>query len=276
MLDNTTKSKHNLNLNVQLEHFRISWILTRRWLRELAESPVGIVVFLLAEPLIWLILFGTLFQAVLQLPGFPTNNYYGFIVPAIIVMTTLSYFSLGGACIIHDIQSGFIHKMWSAPIKKLPIVTGRITLMVLLNVFQTLVILIIAFIFGVRINTGIFGILGVLLISILFTTGLTAFSMGLAFILKGDFPFSIITTFTVLPLLFLSNAFLPLNLMPTWMQFIAKINVITPAVNTMRDLVITTISLQDFLFIIGGFIIFDFLAIIFAVYIFRKKFDEIF
>jgi ABC-2 type transport system permease protein len=253
------------------EHFRVSWILTLRWLREYGESPVGLTIFLLVQPLTWLLLFGSVFQGVVKLPGFPVNNYYSFLVPGVIAMTVLGYIALGGACVLHDINSGFLFKMWSAPIRKLPIVTGRVTLMVMLSSFQTVVTLIVSLGLGVRIVTGIWGFLGILLLSDLLTVGLTAFSMGLAYILKQDFPFAVVTSFIIFPVLFVSNAFFPVNLMPGWLQPIAGANPVTPMMTAMRDLVVSGIQFPVLANALAALLVFDFVAFAFALFVFRNR-----
>jgi len=219
------------------EHLRVSWILTLRWLRELRQGGVlGLGVFLLLQPMIWLLMFGSLFSTVSRLPGFPTSNYYGFIVPGVIVLTDLGFISFGGACVIHDFDSGFLFKMWAAPIGKLPVVTGRTTLWVLVNSFQTAVILLVSLPLGVTFSSGLAGVAMTFVLSEMLVAGLTALSLTIAYLLKTEFAFQAVTAFLVTPLIFLSTALLPLALMPGWMQSVTLFNPVTPTVNAIRDL----------------------------------------
>lgn len=252
-------------------HLRVSWILTLRWLREIREGGVGTVVYLLLEPMIWLLIFGSLFSTISRLPGFPTTNYYGFIMPGVIVFTALGYLSFGGACVIHDFDSGFLFKMWAAPIGKLPVVTGRTTVMVLMSVFQTAVILLVSFGLGVSVSGGIAGVVIIFVLSEMLVVGLTAISLTVAYFLKYEFAFHSVTAFLITPLIFVSTALIPLVLMPGWMQSIALINPVTPTVNAIRDIVLTGLSWSS---VAGALVllgVFDALTLGMALLAFRRK-----
>ncbi|MCL4518435.1 MAG: ABC transporter permease, partial [Thaumarchaeota archaeon] len=223
------------------------------------------------QPLTWLLLFGSLFQGIVKLPGFPSSNYYGFVVPGIIIMTTMGYLALGGGCVLHDIANGFIFKMWSAPIRKFPIVTGRVTLMVMLNSFQTIVTLLVSSLLGVKIATGIPGFLGILLLSDLLAAGLTALSMGLAYLLKTEFALATVTSFIIMPLIFVSNAFLPVNLMPAWMQPVANANFLSPMLTAIRESIVGGVQLPTLTTALFSLLGFDFVTIAFALFVFRSK-----
>ena len=47
----------------------------------------------LVQPVIWLLLFGALFQSVADLPGFGGDDYIAFLAPGIVIMT--AFFSAG-------------------------------------------------------------------------------------------------------------------------------------------------------------------------------------
>jgi ABC-2 type transport system permease protein len=48
--------------------------------------------------------------------------------------------------------------------------------------------------------------------------------------------FFAVAGFVSLPLLFMSNAFVPLEVMPTWMEVVARLNPLTYAIEAMRTL----------------------------------------
>ena len=61
---------------------------TVRHLRALWRQPWWIVVTLM-QPIIWLLLFGALFEKVVEIPGFTSDNYLTFLAPGVVVMTAL-------------------------------------------------------------------------------------------------------------------------------------------------------------------------------------------
>ncbi|MFC7099103.1 ABC transporter permease [Nonomuraea rubra] len=67
---------------------------------------------------------------------------------------------------------------------------------------------------------------------------LTAAAMALACAVPSHGTFFAITGFASLPLLFMSNAFVPLTAMPGWMEVVARVNPLTYAIEAMRLLVL--------------------------------------
>ena len=91
---------------------------------------------------------------------------------------------------------------------------------------------------GVRLATGLPGLLAVLAIAGLFGIGVTALSMALAFALRGHSQFFAIIGFVSLPSVFVSNALVPLSQMPPWLASLAALNPMTYAIGAVRLLVL--------------------------------------
>jgi ABC-2 type transport system permease protein len=103
---------------------------------------------------------------------------------------------------------------------------------------QVLVILGVAYLFGVRPVTGFGGIAVIILIGLLFGVGLTAISMALAFSVKSHGDFFSMLGFLSLPMIFLSTALVPMSAMPHWMAILAKLNPMTWAIDAVRPLIL--------------------------------------
>ncbi len=103
---------------------------------------------------------------------------------------------------------------------------------------QILVILAVAFLFGVVPETGILGITVILFIGMLFGVGLTAISMAMAFTVKSHGDFFSMLGFLSLPMIFLSSALVPMAAMPGWMQALAFFNPMTWVIDAVRPLII--------------------------------------
>src|SRR3954463_5434934 len=69
-----------------------TWALTIRDLLRLWRQPWFIAI-VLVQPVIWLLLFGSLFQKVVEIPGFQGGDYRQYLVPGVLVMT--AFFSSG-------------------------------------------------------------------------------------------------------------------------------------------------------------------------------------
>jgi ABC-2 type transport system permease protein len=62
--------------------------------------------------------------------------------------------------------------------------------------------------------------------------------LTLAYAVPGHGTFFAITGFATLPLLFISNAFVPFDAMPGWMAAIARVNPLSYAIASMRILLV--------------------------------------
>ncbi|MEV0386068.1 ATP-binding cassette domain-containing protein [Nonomuraea sp. NPDC050643] len=81
-------------------------------------------------------------------------------------------------------------------------------------------------------------LLAILVAAGLLTLALTATAMALACAVPSHGTFFAITGFASLPLLFMSNAFVPLSAMLGWMEAVARLNPLTYAIEAMRLLVL--------------------------------------
>ena len=68
---------------------RQTWQVTLRYLRVLLRQPAFVIITLI-QPLIWLLLFGALFKAVTQIPGFDGTSYIDYLTPGVVVMLAVS------------------------------------------------------------------------------------------------------------------------------------------------------------------------------------------
>lgn len=210
--------------------------LSMRWFREVTVSPTGLAVLLAVKPVLWYLLFGSLFQGMSSLAAFPAGDYRAFILPGVAALMATEYVVLGGQCIVGDISSGFIGKVWAAPVSRASVVVARVIVMGILNAIQTTLLLGLAYAEGLRLATGIPGALVIVGLSVLLTVAATSLSLFVAYALEYEFAFSIVTSFLVLPVLFVSNAFSPPGLMPDWLGTVAALNPLSVVVSGMRAL----------------------------------------
>src|ERR1700743_589983 len=93
---------------------RQTWQVYLRSLRVLMRQPAFLLITLI-QPIVWLLLFGALFKAVADIPGFH-GSYINFLTPGVVIM--LAVFSAGwsGMGAVEDIQSGVMDRMLSSPV----------------------------------------------------------------------------------------------------------------------------------------------------------------
>jgi len=208
--------------------------LTVRDLLRALRQPWFIAV-VLVQPVIWLLLFGALFGSVTQIPGFEGGEYKQYLVPGVLVMT--AFFSSGwsGMPTIDDIDRGVVDRLLVTPVKRMPLIAGRVVPNLIQLVVQSLVIVAMALAIGVRFEGGVVGVAVLVLAAGLLGTGFAALSNGLALITRQEETLIGAVMFLQLPLTFLSTAFMQPALMPGWIATVATYNPVDWAIRAGRE-----------------------------------------
>ena len=107
------------------------------------------------------------------------------------------------------------------------------------GIFQSLIIVLLAEILGVRIVINPIYLLLAALLIVVFCAAFAALSIFIASLLKTRERFMGIGQAITMPLFFASNAIYPINLMPNWLKAVATINPLSYAVEGLRALMIT-------------------------------------
>jgi ABC-2 type transport system permease protein len=213
--------------------------LTMRWVKRLSRERFSML-FTLFQPMVfWLIFFGNLFQRAANTQVVQTPNYIAFLCAGVVVMTILNNGLAGGVDLLFDKENGFLERLMSTPISRTSVIISRFLFVMTITSLQVLVILGVAYLFGVHPVTGFGGIAMIIVIGLLFGIGLTAISMALAFSVKSHGDFFSMLGFLSLPMIFLSTALVPLTAMPRWMAVLAQINPMTWAIDAIRPLILT-------------------------------------
>lgn len=209
--------------------------LTRRLFIQLQRRPATLIAGII-QPLMWLILFGALFQNVPAGMFGESQNYGKFFCAGIIVFTAFSGALNAGLPVMFDREFGFLNRLLVAPLaSRFSIVLASATFITTLSLIQTLAIMGLSFFLGAGIPD-VFGLGLVALIIVLLVLGVTALSLGLAFALPGHIELIAVIFVTNLPLLFASTALVPLSFMPTWLQVVASLNPLSFAIEPIRYL----------------------------------------
>lgn len=207
--------------------------LTRRLFIQLQRRPSTLIAGII-QPVMWLILFGALFQNAPQ--GFlgSSVSYGKFIGAGIIVFTAFGGALNAGLPVMFDREFGFLNRLLVAPLaSRFSIVMASAIFITTLSAIQTVAIVAVSAVLGAGLPNAS-GLALMALIVLLLVLGVTAISLGLAFTLPGHIELIAVIFVTNLPLLFASTALVPLSFMPTWLQWIASLNPLSYAIEPIR------------------------------------------
>jgi len=214
----------------------IYWVFWREMKRFIHQKPR--IVTSIIQPTLWLVLVGSNLSGLTRNPAavqaLGTGNYLQFMTPGVMIMTALFGGVFGGTTVLWDRRLGFLNKMLAAPMPRAAIPLGKLLSLMVQSWIQVIVILVVSYLLGVRIITGVPGILFMILLASLFEIVMGGISLSLAANIKSIESLFAIINFITLPLIFTSNAIFPITTMPTWLQSIAIINPLTYAVTPMR------------------------------------------
>jgi len=211
--------------------------LTRRWYIMLIRERLNLL-FTLTQPAIWLVFFGSGVSRAIDKEVIGTSDYVAFMLPGIIAFTVVGDSVSGAMPLLWDKEQGYLDKLMSMPIARSSVILSRFVFQLGMGSAQTLLVILVALIMGVEIATGVGGVVVILIAAGLLSLSLTSIFVGLAYWVPGHGTFFAITGFITLPLLFMSNAFVPLDAMPGWMEAVARVNPLTYAIEAMRIMVI--------------------------------------
>ncbi|NEP89884.1 MAG: ABC transporter permease [Okeania sp. SIO2C2] len=217
------------------DFFQETLALTRRLFIQLKRRPSTLIAGII-QPLMWLILFGALFQNVPQGLFGESQNYGQFLGAGIIVFTAFAGALNAGLPVMFDREFGFLNRLLVAPLtSRFSIVLASATFIITLSLIQSAIIIGAGAFLGAGLP-GTLGLATIALIVLMLVLGVTGLSLGLAFALPGHIELLAVIFVTNLPLLFASTALAPLSFMPNWLQVVASLNPLTYAIEPIRYL----------------------------------------
>lgn len=182
-------------------------------------------------PILMLVIFGEgLGKSIGGLPG--GVDYRQFIFPGILAMTVLMTSVMSGISIVTDRQFGFLREILVSPVSRTAIALGKIAGGATIALFQGVVMFVFAPLLGVQLSV----VMVLKLVPLIALLAITLTSVGVAFgaRLRSVESFQMVAQMAIMPTMFLSGIFFPVNNVPAWMSVLVKINPVTYAVAPVR------------------------------------------
>jgi ABC-2 type transport system permease protein len=213
---------------------RQTWQVNLRYVRFLARQPAFLGITL-TQPIIWLLLFGALFKAVTQIPGFHGDSYVDFLTPGIVVMLAVSSAGWTGMGFIEDINAGIMDRLLVSPVWRGALNLGSVVYAMITIVIQTALIVLLAWLLGAHYVNGVWGVLILILVAALLGAAFASLSNGVGMLARQRETLIGAVSLVLLPLTFLSSALMQQSLVPGWIRTVSKLNPVNWAVEAGRS-----------------------------------------
>jgi ABC-2 type transport system permease protein len=206
-------------------------IVFRRAMRLALRNPVWTVMGL-AQPILYLVLFGPLLKPIAAAVG--VQNAYQLFVPGLLVQLGMFGALFVGFGLIGEWRDGVIEAERVTPAPRSALVLGRVMRDVVVILVQGIVLTAVAVPFGLRAPLG--GIALGILTAALLGAAFASLSYAVALTLKSEDALAPLLNGIALPLLLLSGILLPINsrTAPAWLNRVSDINPLKHVVNGIR------------------------------------------
>ncbi|MGW6540632.1 ABC transporter permease [Streptomyces sp. NPDC055051] len=220
---------------------RDSTTMLRRNLLHARRYP-SLTLNLLLTPVMLLLLFVYIFGDVMSagMGGADRDAYVAYLVPGLLLMTIGSTVIGTAVSVSNDMSEGIIARFRTMAIHRPSVLVGHVVGSVLQSVASVVLVGAVGVAIGFRADgatalewLAAFGLL------VLFATAMTWIAVGMGLVS----PNAEAASNNALPLIFLpliSSTFVPVHQMPGWFQPIAEFQPFTPAIETLRGLLLGT------------------------------------
>jgi ABC-2 type transport system permease protein len=224
---------------------QLSALVTRN-LRTTARVP-QLLMFSLTMPLAMLVLFSQVFRSVADGARFPVGvNYIDFITPAMLAVATVMAGTNVGVAAAIDHTNGMHDRFRSLAMpRSLPGLARTINEIVFTIARALLLVGAAALLLGFRFHGDALDALAGLGVLIVLAGAMSALFGRIGDRLRRPDVVQFAGMMVMMPLMFVSSAFAPLDTMPGWMRTVANINPVGHATDALRGAVLGTATTRD-------------------------------
>lgn len=214
-----------------------SLAVTWRNLLNIRRNP-ELLVFATVQPVIFVVMFRYVFGGAIQGSLPPGQTYINYLMPGVFVQTIVFGALTTGVGLADDLSKGLIDRFRSLPMARSAVLIGRTGADLVRNFFVVMLMCVVGFVVGWRIETDLLGLAGAFLVILAF-----AYAMSWVFAIVGlsvrDAETAQAVSFPILAVLvFASSAFVPVATMPSWLQGWARNQPVSVVIDAVRYLTI--------------------------------------
>jgi ABC-2 type transport system permease protein len=219
--------------------------LVARNLRTTARVP-QLLMFSLTMPMAMLVLFSQVFRSVAHGPDFPVGvSYIDFLTPAMLAVTTVMAGTNAGVAAAIDHTNGLHDRFAALPMPRALPGLARTINETVFAVARAAILVAGAILLGFRFHGTVTDAVGALLVLAVLAGAMSALFGRIGDRLRRPDVVQFAGMMVMMPFMFISGAFAPLDTMPGWMEALAALNPVAHAADALRGNVLGTARLAD-------------------------------
>jgi len=208
--------------------------MTRRNLYHYLRVP-ALITLALTQGVLFVVMFTYVFEGAIQTPGVA---YVDYLMPGILVLAVAFGSPNTGVGLAEDLTTGMLDRFRSLPMARPALLAGRTLADAIRNVVVVLLMIGVGYSIGFRFHVGPLATAAAIALPVAVGYVLSWFA-ALVGLVTGDAETAgTASLLPIIPLVFTSSAFVPINTMPGPLQAWADINPITPIIDAIRALII--------------------------------------
>jgi ABC-2 type transport system permease protein len=192
-----------------------------------------VLVWVLISPIMFVLLFTYVFGGSIDVPGVP---YEEFLIAGIFAQTVVFGATYTGAGLAEDMQKGIIDRFKSLPMSRSAVLIGRTGSDIVYNVLSITIMALTGLVVGWRIHTSVWEAAAGFAILLLFSYAFSWVMATVGLMVPSPEVVNNASFMVIMPLTFISNAFVPSQNLPTPLRVFAEWNPVSAVTQAARNL----------------------------------------
>jgi ABC-2 type transport system permease protein len=212
---------------------RNTFTMAYRGLLKIRRTPEQLI-DVTVQPILFTLMFTYIFGGAI---AGDVQSYLPIIIPGILVQTVITTSVVTGVQLREDMDKGVFDRFRSLPIARIAPLSGALLADTVRYAIATTLTFAMGYVMGYRPDGGLGAVVAAGLLVIFSSWAISWIFAFFGVIARTASSVQGISLVILFPLTFLSNAFVPSNTMPSWLQWFVDVNPISHLVTAVRDLV---------------------------------------